>query len=173
MRFEEALFQPHKIPEDVALLEDAAPNVALSAPEGGMPGGVFGGTLGAAGVLPFLEQPPVVKPIVVGGRVQSARLLKQVTPVYPPEAVEQRLGGIVALQAIIARDGSIKQLVLISGHPLLATAAIEAVEQWRYKPTVLNGVAVEVQTNIEVRFNLLEPPEPPADPKQQKKGRRR
>lgn len=171
-RFDEVLTQPKTIPDRVALAEEAAPRVALSAPPAGMENGVIGGIPTNAPALPFLEQ-TFSKPIMVGGRVQSARLLEQTKPVYPPEALEQQISGVVTLQAIIARDGTIKQLELVSGHPLLATAAIDAVRQWRYKPTVLNGSAVEVQTHIQVNFSILAPPPEPEDSKKKKKRRRR
>jgi protein TonB len=103
--------------------------------------------------------------------VQAARILERISPIYPPEAVAENISGRVLLQAIIARDGTIKQLELKEGHPMLAPAAIEAVRQWRYKPTVLNGKAVEVQTVVEVIFNLIQPP--PEDPKEAKPKKKR
>jgi protein TonB len=171
-RFEDVLRQPTKIPDQVALVEDAPRLAALSASPMGLEGGIPGGMPGVSALLPFVT-PAVAKPIRVGGRVQAARILERVLPVYPPEAVEQRIGGRVLLEAIIARDGTIKELVLKEGHPLLAPAAIEAVRQWRYKPTILNGAPVEVQTVIEVNFNLLQPPPEEPNSKEGKRVRKR
>jgi protein TonB len=106
--------------------------------------------------------PPEVKPkpaprqapVSVGGDVQNARLIHKVKPAYPPLAKQVRIQGMVRLQAIIARDGTIQNLTLVSGHPLLVPAALEAVRQWRYQPTTLNGQVVEVMTQIDVNFTL-------------------
>ena len=81
-------------------------------------------------------------------------ILNQVQPVYPRLAASARIGGVVRLKAVISKDGRIKDLKLISGHPLLVQAAMDAVRQWTYKPTVLNGKPVEVATEIDVNFTL-------------------
>ena len=171
-RFEDVLQQPAKIPDKVALVEDT-PSLALSASPMGLEGGVVGGSEGSTSLLPFLPPPPLAKPILVGGRVQAARILEKIRPVYPPEAIEEGISGTVTLKAIIARDGTIKQLILQEGHPMLAPAAIEAVRRWRYKPTVLNGKPVEVQTVIDVIFNLVQPPPEELDPKEAKRRKKR
>jgi protein TonB len=90
----------------------------------------------------------------VGGQVQSAKLVNQVRPVYPPLARQARIQGTVRLEAVINKDGVIEELKVISGHPLLIPAAQAAVAQWRYEPTLLNGVPVEVITTIDVNFTL-------------------
>src|SRR5204862_4505718 len=100
------------------------------------------------------EQPAVPGRIVVGGNVQAGMLEAQTNPVYPPLAKQARISGVVKLAAIIGRDGSIMDLKVISGHPLLIPPTIEAVKTWRYKPVTLNGVAVEVSTQIDVNFTL-------------------
>lgn len=131
---------------------------------GGAPGGVLGGILSsvptAANVLP--PPPPKkeekkeapVQRIRVGGNVQQARLVSQPKPVYPPLAKQARIAGVVKLNAVIAKDGSIMNLSVISGHPLLVQSALDAVKQWRYQPTLLNGEPVEVITQIDVNFTL-------------------
>jgi protein TonB len=81
-------------------------------------------------------------------------LVSQPRPVYPPLAKQARIQGVVRFTAIIGRDGTIQNLTLVSGHPLLVSAAQEAVKQWRYKPTLLNGEPVEVVTQIDVNFTL-------------------
>ena len=95
-------------------------------------------------------------PTVVGGDVQMAKLLRKVIPVYPPLARSARISGVVRLIGTIAKDGTIQNLQLVSGHPMLAQAAMDAVRQWIYKPTLLNGNAVEVIAPIEVNFTLAQ-----------------
>jgi TonB family protein len=95
--------------------------------------------------------PPRIR---VGGNVQQANLIVKVTPSYPPAAKQARVQGIVSFTAIIGKDGSIQNLDLISGDPMLADTALEAVKQWIYKPTLLNGNPVEVITQIDVNFTL-------------------
>jgi TonB family protein len=92
--------------------------------------------------------------IKVAGNVQEANLISQAAPVYPPLARQAQIQGVVKLAAIIGRDGRMQQLQVISGHPLLVPAAIEAVKQWVYRPTLLNGQPVEVSTVIDVNFAL-------------------
>jgi len=122
--------------------------------------------IGGSSDLPRLERPPVaankpeiVKPVPeapvrVGGNVQSAKLTKQVVPVYPRPALQMRISGTVQLLGIIAKDGTIQRLQVLSGHPLLRQAAIDAVSQWVYRPTILNGQPVEVEAPIDVIFTL-------------------
>ena len=93
-------------------------------------------------------------PVVVSTGVQSAKLISGPRPPYPPLAKASRTQGTVRLEAIIAPDGSIKNLRSLSGPPLLIKAAMDAVQQWRYRPTLLNGNAVEVLTEIDVVFTL-------------------
>jgi protein TonB len=106
-----------------------------------------------APVKPEVVKPPEV-PVLVGGAVQSAKLIKQVVPVYPRPASEFRISGTVHLLGIIAKDGTIQRLQVLSGHPLLRQAALDAVSQWVYRPTVLNGLPVEVEAPIDVIFTL-------------------
>jgi protein TonB len=90
----------------------------------------------------------------VGGNVQQAMLIRQPKPVYPPLAKQARIQGVVRLNAIIGKDGTIQNLQVATGHPLLVPAALDAVKQWVYKPTLLNGEPVEVITQIDVNFTL-------------------
>jgi protein TonB len=90
----------------------------------------------------------------VGGNVQAANLTRKVQPVYPPLAKQARIQGTVRFTAIIGKDGTIQNLQMVSGHPLLVEAARAAVSQWQYKPTLLNGEPVEVVTQIDVNFTL-------------------
>jgi len=90
----------------------------------------------------------------VGGNVMAANLIRQVKPSYPPLARQARISGTVVFSAIISKEGTIENLALVSGHPLLVAAAREAVSQWVYKPTLLNNEPVEVATTISVNFTL-------------------
>lgn len=101
-----------------------------------------------------VTEAPKVTRLKVGGTVQAANLIRQVKPVYPQLARQARISGAVRFTAVISRDGTIQNLQLISGHPLLVAAAQEAVKQWLYKPTLLNGEPVEVVTQIDVNFVL-------------------
>ena len=158
-RFQADFQAPSVIPDEVAFLHDVglpvSPIAAMPASPG-LPGGT--GDPGVAGVLGMFPADsgnrPLPPPIRVGGRVQNARILHRVMPVYPPEAVEQQVSGTVRLEAIIGVDGRVRDLQLVDGHPMLAPSALDAVAQWRYRPTQLNGQDVEVVTLIEVNFNL-------------------
>jgi protein TonB len=121
---------------------------------------IFGGTgVGAVPIAPPPKADPPArtdrqKPIRVGGMVQAANILSRISPSYPPLAKQARISGAVKLEGIIAKDGTVQQLKVISGHPLLVPAAVDAVKQWRYRPTRLNGEPVEVIAPIEVNFIL-------------------
>ncbi len=90
----------------------------------------------------------------ISSSVMQGLLVTKVPPQYPQEAMDQRIQGAVMLRAYIDKQGSVANLELISGHPLLAPAAIEAVKQWRYRRYLLNGRGVEVETQIQVNFTL-------------------
>src|SRR5271170_808063 len=147
------LVAPKVIPKDIKIIkEDAEPDMGTSGP--GVPGGVAGGSIGGIGAAP--PPPKVAAPsrITRGGNVQAAQLINRVTPSYPPLARQTRISGTVRLHAIIGKDGSVQSLTLESGHPLLVQSALDAVRQWRYQPTLLNGVPVEVDTTLDVIFSL-------------------
>jgi protein TonB len=150
------LMAPKAIPKTVTIIkEEADPDMGVG---GGVLGGVAGGSLGGAigGVIGGMPAPP--KPaqsrIKVGGNVTAARLQNKVSPVYPALARQTRISGTVRLHAIIAKDGTVQQLEVLSGHPLLVQSALDAVRQWRYQPTLLNGEPVEVDTTVDVIFSL-------------------
>ena len=98
------------------------------------------------------------KRVIVAGNVQSANLIHHVNPTYPALALESRIQGIVKFRAVIATDGKVRNLQLVSGHYLLGPSAREAVTQWVYKPTLLNGTPVEVQTEVDVNYMLPDTP---------------
>jgi protein TonB len=115
-------------------------------------GGVIGGIISSTPVaVPKVATPQRVR---VSQGVSNGLLIRKVQPAYPPLARQARIQGQVLLQAQISKDGSIENLQLISGHPMLAPAAIEAVKQWRYKPYMLNGEPVAVDTQVVVNFTL-------------------
>jgi periplasmic protein TonB len=162
------LMAPREVPKTVAIIkEDEAPPSAGVGVVGGVAGGVasglLGGILGGTSIAPPPPPPPVQKvvekPVVpqrirVGGNVQGAKLIRQPKPVYPPLAKQARIQGVVKLHALISKEGTIEDLKVISGHPLLVPSALEAVKQWVYQPTTLNGDPVGVDTEIDVNFTL-------------------
>ena len=157
------LMAPRVIPKEVNIIkeQELPPDMGAVGVVGGVPGGVPGGQAGGVlggiiGGASSTPPPPKETPkrIRVGGQVQTAKLINKVQPVYPPLAKQARIQGTVRLQAIIAKDGSVVELQVLSGHPLLQQAALDAVRQWRYQPTLLNGEPVEVVTTIDVIFTL-------------------
>jgi periplasmic protein TonB len=158
------LVAPKVIPKDVKIIkeEEQPPDMGAGI-TGGVPGGVaggsmggvIGGVIGGAGGAP---PPPPKAPsrVRVGGAVQAAKLVNRVQPMYPPLARQTRISGTVKLHAIIGKDGTVQSLQVESGHPLLVQAALDAVRQWRYQPTLLNGEPVDVDTEIDVIFSLAQ-----------------
>jgi len=154
------LYQPPHIPGKIGRVNDA--NEA-QAPPGWLPGlpgepnslrpPIEG--LERRGWSPPMPAPPKSSaPMRVSEGVQEARLLNRVTPAYPMLARQARMEGTVVLRAIIGRDGIVREVELVSGPPLFVREAIEAVREWRYQPTLLNGEPVEVETHITVIFRL-------------------
>ncbi|HYW39141.1 MAG TPA: energy transducer TonB [Terriglobales bacterium] len=152
---------PTKIPNKVQMIkeEEAPPDLGGSGVPGGVPGGIPGGSAGGViggiisqtAAIPKVATPQRVR---VSSGVSTGLLIKKVTPNYPQLAKQARIQGAVVLQAEISKEGTIQNLQLISGHPMLAPAAIEAVKQWRYKPYLLNGEPVAVETQVVVNFSL-------------------
>src|SRR5580698_6615431 len=148
---------PTKIPQKVQMIkEDEAPPpvMASNGVVGGVPGGVPGGQMGGV-IGGIINSTPVAVPKVatpqrvrVSQGVTQGLVLRRVNPNYPPLARQARIQGQVVLQAEISKAGDIQNLRLISGHAMLAPAAIEAVKQWKYKPYLLNGEPVEVETTV-------------------------
>ena len=156
---------PRQIPQTIAVLNDAMPAPDVT-PQSGLVGDPRG--MGFVEALhgpplpivePFRPAPapittPAAKPVRVGGSVLAAKLIHKVVPVYPALAKQARIQGAVHLMGVVAKDGTMQNLRLISGHPLLAKAAMDAVLQWVYRPTLLNGEPVEVTAPIDVTFTL-------------------
>ena len=105
-------------------------------------------------VLAKLPVPTPVKRMRIASRVAEANLIHDVAPQYPPEAGRARIEGTVVLMAVIGTDGSVKDVRVENGLPILAQAAIDAVKQWRYKPYMIDGEPVEVDSRITINFNL-------------------
>jgi len=161
---------PSRIPAKVQMIkdDDAPPPTITDGVVGGVPGGIPGGQLdgvigGIIGSTSSLAAPALLKPKPVVPSVQRVRvspgvikglLIHRVEPIYPFLAQQARIQGVVVLTAIIDKDGNVERLQLVNGHPLLAPAAIEAVKQWRYKPFLLNGQPLEVETTVTVDFHL-------------------
>ena len=118
----------------------------------GLSGGVIGGVLSGLGGTAVHVAPP--KRITVSQGVTAGMVISKVLPLYPPLAKQARVQGQVILQAVIGKDGTIQNLHVISGHPMLVQSALDAVRQWRYRPYFLNGEPVEVDTQITVNFSL-------------------
>ncbi len=103
---------------------------------------------------PQVSEPTPSKPITVTSDIQSAKLLRKVIPVYPQIAIMARVSGTVHLMGTIGEDGMIEQVQVVSGPAMLVQAAVDAVRQWVYRPTMLNNKPVEVIAPIEVIFSL-------------------
>jgi protein TonB len=93
-------------------------------------------------------------PLEVDDKVQYSKLIERIEPVYPQAALRNRISGNVELLLTIDEDGIVEQIKPISGHPLLISAAVTAVQQWKYSPTLVNGEAVPVMTTVTVIFGL-------------------
>lgn len=117
--------------------------------EGGVPGGVVGGVVGG---LP--DAPPPVQAVRVGGQIKEPKKVHNVTPSYPDIAKQARVQGIVILECTISPQGKVTDVKVLRGIPLLDQAAIDAVKQWVYTPTLLNGVPVPVIMTVTVNFKL-------------------
>lgn len=161
------LYAPRVVPKKIVIVKDqqsapqALPGV-MGGVVGGVPGGVVGGVLGGilgetrAGPPPPAPPKPAahVGPYRVGGRVQAPNLIRKVEPEYPALAREARIWGTVVIECVIDQNGDVTQLKLVSGHPLLVQAAFDAVKQWKYSPTLLNGKPVAVEMHVYVTFSL-------------------
>ena len=164
------LMAPKAVPKEIAVIkEDELPPPAsgVAGVVGGVGSGVAGGSLGGVlggiiGSVPSAAPPPpppqkkVETPqrIRVGGNVQSAMIIRKTPPIYPQLAKSARVQGVVHLAAVIAKDGTIQELHSLGGPALLIQAAMDAVKTWIYKPTLLNGEPVQVETTIDVNFTL-------------------
>jgi len=129
--------------------EGVTGNIAVG-PQGGVVSGVVSSTPGDQ------SHPAVPQRVRVSSGVAVGLLVTKVQPEYPSDAKESRIQGVVLLNVIIDKEGNVENIQLISGHPQLAPAAIEAVRQWKYRPYLLNGNPVEVDTQVQVNFTLAQ-----------------
>jgi len=153
-------YVPSRIPplNTTPEIVNEAPFTGLIMPDSGPPISV--GTIPITNVGPPppeakpVPSDPPEKPVPVSGTLQAAKLIHKVVPAYPALAIMTRVSGTVHLLGIVGKDGSIEHLQVTSGHPLLVRAAVDAVKQWVYSPTILNGKPVEVSAPIDVIFTL-------------------
>src|SRR6478752_6161602 len=129
---------------------------AVSGVEGGIVGGVTGGIVGGleAAPPPPPPPPPPAAPVRVGGAIKQPTKIKDARPVYPPIAQSARVQGVVIIEATIGPDGRVQEAHVLRSIPLLDAAALDAVKQWQYTPTTLNGVPVPVIMTVTVNFTL-------------------
>ena len=143
---------PIEVPDEIAPEEGLDLGIEGGLPggvEGGVPGGVVGGVVGG---LPVVAPPAA--PVRVGGDIREPRKLRHVPPVYPDMALAARVQGVVILECTISPQGRVQDVKVLRSIPLLDEAAIEAVKQWVYSPTLVGGVPVSVVMTVTVRFNL-------------------
>ena len=158
------LTAPTFIPQKVVMLKEEPfpPDVAagvVGGVSGGIPGGQLGGGIGGiVSDVSRMPQPaaPVMPraPVRVGGRVRPPRLLSKSSPVYPHLARQTRVQGVVTIDAVIDTEGNVVEMRVVSGHPLLISAALETVNQWKYEPTYLNDQPIAVRLIVTVTFQL-------------------
>jgi len=143
---------PVEVPEEITPEEsiDMGVEGGAGGVEGGVPGGVVGGIVGGLPDAP----PPPVQAVRVGGQIKEPKKLKNVAPVYPDIAKQARVQGVVILECTISPQGKVTDVKVLRGIPLLDQAATDAVKQWVYTPTLLNGVPVPVIMTVTVNFKL-------------------
>ena len=143
---------PVEVPEEITPEEsiDMGVEGGAGGVEGGVPGGVVGGIVGGLPDAP----PPPVQAVRVGGQIKERKKLKNVAPVYPDIAKQARVQGVVILECTISPQGKVTDVKVLRGIPLLDSAAVDAVKQWVYTPTLLNGVPVPVIMTVTVNFKL-------------------
>jgi periplasmic protein TonB len=121
---------------------------------GGLEGGVVGGITGGIPEPPPPPPPPPTQPVRVGGNIKPPQKVKHINPVYPPIAQSARVQGIVIIEATIGPGGAVQDAKVLRSIPLLDQAALDAVRQWQFTPTLLNGVPVPVIMTVTVQFTL-------------------
>ena len=122
--------------------------------EGGVPGGIVGGVLGGVPKREEAPPPPPDKPVRVGGQIKAPKKVRDMAPSYPEVAKQARVEGVVVLEAVISPEGRVNNVKVLRGNALLDDAAVNAVKEWVYSPTLLNGVPVPVVMTVTVSFKL-------------------
>jgi protein TonB len=146
---------PDKIVEEPAAVDFGVEGGVPGGVEGGVPGGVVGGIVGG---LPQAA-PPTLSPVPtvrIGGHLVAPKRVHAVEPVYPELARAARVSAILIVEALVGVDGRVKTVKVLRGHPLLDEPAIEAVQQWRYQPLLLNGQPTQFILTVTIVFNLRE-----------------
>jgi periplasmic protein TonB len=157
---DKVLREPSRIPLNTQMVRDepssGGPPSLDRLVEGGTSDGVPNAVITeiARSVPPTVVKPAPPQKLRVSSGVAAGMLVYQLKPIYPRLAMQARIQGTVVLQAVIGKDGIVHDLHVVSGHPMLVPAAIEAVKQWRYRPYLLNNEPVEVDTQINVNFTL-------------------
>lgn len=151
---QQGFIAPIEVPSEIRPEEGLDLGVEGGVPggvEGGVPGGVVGGVVGG---LPQEAPPPPVQAVRVGGQIKAPKKIKNVDPVYPVLATQARVQGVVILECTISPQGKVTDVKVLRGIPLLDQAAVEAVKQWAYTPTLLNGIPVPVIMTVTVQFSI-------------------
>jgi protein TonB len=151
-----ALFAPVEVPTEIVPedgLDLGSEGGLPGGVEGGVPGGVVGGVVGG---LPDAPPPPKLQPLRVGRDIRAPRKVREVAPVYPELARLSRLEGVVVVECMIDERGRVQDAKVVKSIRLLDEAALEAVRQWAYAPSLLNGVPVPVLMNVTVTFQLAD-----------------
>jgi periplasmic protein TonB len=143
---------PVEIPDTIETASDLDTGIQ-GGEVGGVAGGVAGGVVGGV-VGGILDAAPITKPVRVGGEIREPRKLVNVKPVYPEVARQVRVQGIVLIDCLIDPHGNVVDARVVDGIPLLNEAALAAVRQWRYTPTLFGGVPVPVQMTVMVNFHI-------------------
>src|SRR5262245_38146602 len=149
---------PVEAPKEIVPEAPTVPSVGegvAGGVEGGIPGGTIGGVVGGLPEAPPPPPPPPPQaPVRVGGAIKQPTKTKHVPPVYPPIAQSARVSGVVIIEATIGADGKVKDAKVLKSIPLLDQAALDAVKQWVFTPTLLNNVPVPVIMTVTVNFTL-------------------
>ena len=156
---------PIRIPSRVEMIHEDESPPAVGGVMGGVPGGIPGGQLGGVidgivnqtanlAAIPKFSAPAIPKRVRISQGVTRGQLTYKIEPDYPKLALAARIQGQVLLKAIVSKDGSTRELEVVNGHPMLSPAALKAVQQWRYRPFLLNGEPVEVETSVTVIFQI-------------------
>jgi protein TonB len=157
---------PTEIPKEIPPPDDedqiiGVSNIVGAIPggvAGGIPGGLAGGVVGGLlGDLPQMAPPPPPKPVKrkpkrIGGNVLKSQLVRKVEPEYPELARRARVQGVVILVVTVDEEGNVSEINVSRGHPMLNDAAVNAVKQWKYSPTLLNGEPIPVTATVTVNF---------------------
>jgi len=146
---------PDKIVEEPGFVDLGVEGGVPGGVEGGVPGGVVGGVVG--GLPQEAAAPPPVRTVRIGGQLVAPQRVHFVEPEYPELARMARVSAILVLEALVGVDGRVKTVTVLRGHQLLDEPAIEAVQQWRYRPLLLNGQPTQFILTLTIVYNIHQP----------------